>query len=702
MQKRGLFLLLFITLCSLPAATALLDIWVKIHETLSFDNHSYYLANFSNNTLQVQSELYGIIPVPFESILYTDKYEFTFAERNSTHYHLLLDILKPELKAERIIDPPETALNEVSTVSIVISNSGSKDARNLEYYEELPVYYTVDQPAKVVYSDNQEIELTHFPDKISWKGDLLREDVLVITYKARLRTLPPVANTAPFNQPKISYTYQNEKYPLTVKETPVPLKDPLNITLSVKDSLDLQEKTSLRITLLNPLPSTVQMNFSLVIPQIVEVDNTTPSDAELKQITQKNVLYYVWQGELLPHTPKTFSLPLIATKKGKVFANLTTVWSLGNTTTTNLYQKALTVKFKELEPYLELNQKDFRKGELIQLKAVLDNREDFYVRDVIIDLISESTEETAELFEPVHVRTHVPAHNRILVHEINITAPSFKEEKHFPIRFIGSYTVAGEPISFEKKEVIKIVLKEFEGLFNITHTAQGVSDKDIKIALELQGKTKNSEKPSSVLITTKATLNGKSTEQKYKLTEKEIDDIFYQYKLLKTLQVQFEKVPSGDVQLETVISYTLNNEQRSEVQRDVIAIANIPHEFKESKEGLIRQVTTVLSSSAFVSWKNITLIIVGIIVLGAGVVVTILQVKKYRQHAEHTEKTEKKFEMIVPAGRRGLEVPQPSTDHSQLIKYIETYQQYGSSKEAIKQELVKAGWLEEVIEVYLA
>lgn len=695
MLKRGFFSIgIFLFLISITFATASLDSWVSLGQIISFDNHTYFIANFTNNTLLLHSEVYGVIPMPYESILYTDAYEFTFAERNKTHYHILIDTLKPELKAERLVEPSSARLDGSITVNVAISNSGAKDARAVEYSELLPPYYRIEQPPKAVYLDGSEVELTSYPDKIYWNGEIPREDVVVIVYEAKLVSLPARLGYANLTPPTILYTYQNKRHAVGVQDISIPLQDPLHTNISyTQDELDLHEETAALITLTNPLTEAVFMNLSLIFPVLMDVVSL---DQKLSHLSQQNKLSgYVWQGILEPNITIMFNTTLRAATRGVANLTLGLNWTSAGITTSALYTKPLFVRFKKLEPSIELNQKDFKKGDPIQVRFYIDNREDFYFKDVIVDIES-------DLFEPVHVRTHIPENNHLLVKEINITAPSYDAEKQFPIFFSGAYNAAGETFAFEKTDVIKIVLKEFDGLFNISHIP--LLQRDNKARIHLAVKGVGETKPTAVILETTA----KDFEEKYQLSEKEIDDIFYQYTLVRIVDIPLEE-RAYDLPLTTVVRYRLNDEDRTESKNDRFNVAELPQEQKtlpseipsERDTGLIRRLRTVVSHAALLSWKNIVLSI--IIVLGIiGIVVfTLPSIKKYKKSHEHTEKVAAQIELVLPSGKTALEVPRPSTDHTFLVKYIETYKQYGIDTAAIKQHLLNEGWLEEVIDVYL-
>jgi len=350
----------------------------------------------------------------------------------------------PKLEVTRTTEDTELMMGEKTGIDLVIKNTGSLIANDIEYLEEFKDFDILDMTGCYIRGKS-----------VVWTGSLLVDREAKCSWKIK-------ANKRTSFKTNASVTYFDGEKTKTLSPSPISINVQdysLKILFNLsKDKLEVGETSNLSIRLRNNHSSEVLSNiyFYLDIPNGLEV-------LEKKRLTKQDKTY-TWRGSLEPDEEKKLFILLKGKNTDKYSIESYARFDIDSLTKRTDKTEMLEIYLDNLEISFKITNKTLSPLEKTNIKVYAVNPNNGVFNDISTFINSNIVSISMETIEVDEI---IGKSNYKLI-DVDFTAPNISHEYFISIN--ASYkTMFGQKFNSYDIEHINVVLPEAEDqILNIT------------------------------------------------------------------------------------------------------------------------------------------------------------------------------------------------------------------------------------------
>lgn len=357
---------------------------------------------------------------------------------------------------------------------------------------------------------------------------------------------------------------------------------------------------------------------------------------------------------------------------------------------------------------INTNKGEYQSGDEIKGEIKLINTRSQEFSDVDVRIQSDLTEEKA-------FRLNLAPNEEFTVEPLIITAPFLSTSKEKEIIITLTYQDNGQREIIEKKKILILKNENFESLIKVEYQKNSLDASNLKvgvnISLNQEAKEKEALTPEKVKKIKLDLLVG-TAAYTLDLSPIEINDLFANGQLQREVLVVLETI-EDTIGVNTELTYAINDLSYTKSLAQVVEViekedtATVKVELIKKKNEEALQIKGKREHII----KRIVFVLLGLVILAFLAMSFYMFLKKQR------ERRLRKLTMQQIKGEQGskeqgmvgkmkimfteLEPPKPEQGHDALEHYAAYWVGKGKSKQYVKEKLLKAGWLEEVVDIYL-
>lgn len=356
-----------------------------------------------------------------------DKYE-----RLSPAMKIQVNRLEPKITITRSLNPSEMEFNDKGVVTVKIKNTGTKEARNLQYEETLPSNVRF-----VSVSENAAFD----GRRILWNfGRLTKDRELSFSYRVK-----PVKYKSEKTKGFIAYTYEGVAENVTSKDLNFKVKTPVELSTALSPrTANIKVPTDYEITVKNNEPEeTVDAYVVITLPYDLKVISFPSS------LTKETDTRFTYRDNMRADSEKRFKFRLVGdytgtynlTAQGKFFVNDKYLYATE--------EDQFTISVGKVNPAIYLSVNNIRSGEPFEATLVLKNQDEKTYTDINARFWSDLFDET------ISVDRLVPGE------EYTFTKRYFSKivtgKTTVPIEVNGTFaSLSGEEFDFYTKKTLTV------------------------------------------------------------------------------------------------------------------------------------------------------------------------------------------------------------------------------------------------------
>ena len=735
MKKLCLIIPILLFLPFVYADTEIFDDWISYGETVTIDGTEYTAFGVGDilNTVLMKSNEYGTVTINLGDSTINGLYTFRYEEKrfgdddnlNDTdqvvsgkeeeyQFRIEVDKREPDVDIDRSVSEEEVALGQEIVVTVDIENTGD-DNVVAEYTDPLPYYLVKDGYLRVTEGTSTQQWTDPIDDSTTahWKGSIYPTESATLTYTLILESYPP--STFNLTEAEVIYTFEGEDYNITVDEIDLELVEPIVLKISADvEEAEIEDEVTFTFTLNNTM-ETEEISFN--------VEVTPPTGSEVTRgpsgFTEESGIY-TWSGEYAPSETETYTL------KTNLFSSGTNELKvyITNTYEGNDYTKeeteSISIEMSELEPTIVVNKESIEGGEEFSISFHVNNP------DGTMDYSDVQMDMKSELFEDLQYRTFIGKGINALIKTVELTAPYSDTTQSYLVNFTAEYeTEYGEALTFGITETISIAANLVYQYVSIDlEQIDTIEDSALmKATMSLTNQTDISD--VSVVFSTDTGFT-----YAWYVTQRELDQLINTSSIYFNFTVDSVFVQEGESSFDMQLYYLSNAEEYTysiekelavdapetvEVieteapveytEESVVVETNVSYEAPVEVEPEEEPEEVVKITTETDTKKKKILTLIGLAVVLLIIVVVGINITKKLRKKKNIEKSIRELKGEVEEEKEKtrlfLTVPKPSYDHKELEDYIKQNKTKGLDSEKIKQKLLKAGWLEDVLDEYL-
>lgn len=575
----ALFIVLGITQIT-SAEAAIYDGWIAEHETVNINGEEFTANSDEYRTILLLKSTSSVLVLDKNQTKSYNDLLFQYVERKIYlksnpsmevnvsedgeipiqlsnalgKFHLIVDNYESGVQIERNVNNQEVLLGNSVFVNVKLTNIRDTVLNNVEYEEIInPSFH---KKGNLVAGSIEEesnnlskewasaaglagaITGANDDKKIYWKGNLKKNETIVLKYELQLTTIP-LSRKAYLNNSKVSFTDNSVAIQKTSEPIEINVISPLEIYFETEnnESIDTGKKTGVMLALKNTHPdetikltsfevnlgeSEVSSVSSLLGQKTVaektdsktnlktepeentgKIDSTEKTEKNMKKVS--TVLTF--GGELKPNEEIKLPFKISYKLSGNKEVLFSAKYSFMNVTNSELFKKEWFVNFTPLMPIIEVagidetlpeetllestsadesknagkdavldKEHTFSSGESPTFKFFIDNKNSmsFYNVSGVVDF---------GFYKENFTREEILPNWKSVGALINRKLPVLAEDKTFIIRFHGVYKVSDSlEFSFDTERSITILKKQnYTQPFRIIHYPFNYSDDIIEI-----------------------------------------------------------------------------------------------------------------------------------------------------------------------------------------------------------------------------
>lgn len=357
---------------------------------------------------------------------------------------------------------------------------------------------------------------------------------------------------------------------------------------------------------------------------------------------------------------------------------------------------------------INTNKGEYQSGDEIKGEIKLINMRSQEFSDIDVRIKSDLTEEKA-------FRLNLAPNEEFTVEPLIITAPFLSTSKEKEIIITVTYQDNGQREITEKKKILILKNENFDSLIKVEYIKNSLDASNLKvgvnISLNQEAKEKEALTPEQVKKIKLDLLAGTATYT-IDLSSIEINDLFANGQLQREVLVVLETI-EDTTGVNTELTYTINDLSYTKSLAQVVEViekedtATVKVELIKKKDEEALQIKGRQEHII----KRIVFVLLGLVILAFLAMSFYMFLRKQRERRlrKLTMQQIKGEQVSKEQGMVGkmkimfteLEPPNPEQGHDALEQYAAYWVGKGKSKQYVKEKLLKAGWLEEVVDIYL-
>lgn len=705
-------LLIMAALAALPAAFGFSD-WIAKGDNFTIGGSLYTLraTGTDDNTLIIDRQDGGSVVLLFNESVVWRGYEFTFSDTKSSlddyvqkynisggvHtigeslYLLLAEEYAPAITASKTISRKEIAYFDEFSVTYTFRNDGEAKTE-VSYREELPVYYRKTGNPWLKEDDNKPREISSFGalDAFEWKATILPGKIYTVNQTMQLVGVPD-NNRIEFNLGRVTYLASEGAIVQQIEQTQPSLRVPLGLEAKFSSAdVMVGDAAEIQLSLLK------KTSEELIVHSLVCVlsENVVGHDTGGLSLASNS---YSLSGALKEN--KTFAISFDVRMSGNISLKCDAEYVFRGMPGTVKIDKGARALINRPKISLEVPAAvGSRDNATISLSV--DNKGTGYVyNDIDIRLVS-------DWFEVISYPYPVLREDSRIEKEFPIRAPVTNAARSMPVTLRASYvSLYGEEFTDELVRAVSVRPGDFEPALSLSLSGSRFGQRGNATVVDVNLSVGLHEDVSAKSITL--------PEHSIGLKDSEIT-----HNMTVPLSVTFApKAQSAGVFIPYTISYVKDftphfysgSIEVRQASGHEAQSANVP-KTKDKDSGLSAWERIAMKKTRLDTGPAVIAFI--ILVIGMASVVGLIALMKAKRNRSGTrrdmpdiESTEQFLEYSSRTGKEELAgpvfVPEPTTDLSVLEQYIKEKREAGHPREKIKQDLVKTGWLADIVDVYL-
>lgn len=485
----------------------------------------------SNPSMEVNVSEDGEIPIQLSNAL--------------GKFHLIVDNYESGVQIERSVNNQDVLLGNSVFVNVKLTNIRDTVLSNVEYEEIInPSFHkkgnliagSIEEESNNLSKEWTNaaglagaITGTNDDKKIYWKGNLKKNETIILKYELQLATIP-TSRKAYLNNSKVSFTDNSVAIQKTSEPIEINVFSPLEIYFETEnnESIDTGKKTGVMLALKNTHPDeTIKLTSFEVNLGESEVSSVSPllsQKTEIKKsksnyastdiqkdtlntqkdnISEKVSTILTFAGELKPNEEIKLPFKISYKLSGNKEVLFSAKYLFMNVTNSELFKKEWFVNFTPLMPIIEIaGESSLNAGALGTLPDLQDNETN--AESAINYNFSSGETQTFKFFinnknsmsfynvsgfidfgfyQENFTREEILPNWKSVGALINRKLPVLAEDKTFMIRFHGAYKVSdSQEFSFDTERSMTILKKQnYTQPFRIIHYPFNYSDDIIEI-----------------------------------------------------------------------------------------------------------------------------------------------------------------------------------------------------------------------------
>ncbi|MBS3121997.1 hypothetical protein J4434_03890 [Candidatus Woesearchaeota archaeon] len=586
--KLGVYILFFLVIGFIhinSASAAVYDDWIAEHETVNINGDDFTANSDEYRTILLLKSNSSIIVLNKNETKSYNELLFSFVERKIYlksnpnvevnvsedgeipiqlsnalgKFHLIVDKYESGIQIERTVNNQEVLLGNSVFVNVKLTNIRDTALNNVEYEEIINPYFhkkgsiivgNIEEESNNLSKEWEEANTgtmsgANDDKKIYWKGNLKKNETVVLKYKLQLTTIPPTRK-AYLNNSKVSFTDNSVKIQKTTEPVEISIISPLEIYFETElnESIDTGKKTGIMLVLKNTHPEEIikltsfEINLGesevsslspllgkKTVKTIAEKTGSKPSpkteqeektenlgstekteNLDSTEKTEKSLekvsTVLTFTGDLKPNEEIKLPFKISYKSSGNKEVLFTAKYLFMNKTNTELFKKEWFVNFTPLTPIIEIaGESSLDAGVLGTLPDIQENETDaetinynfssgetkifkFFIDNRnSMSFYNVSGVIDFGFYQENFTREELLPKWKSVAALINRKLPVLSEDKTFMIRFHGVYKVSGsQEFSFDTEKKMTILKKQnYTQPFRIIHYPFNYSDDIIEI-----------------------------------------------------------------------------------------------------------------------------------------------------------------------------------------------------------------------------
>ncbi|MBN2881227.1 hypothetical protein JXM83_04185 [Candidatus Woesearchaeota archaeon] len=375
--------------------------------------------------------------------------EFCFLAKLNTKALISISYLLPDLTVERTLDDNEVYIGEESQITILVTNDGDFDARNITLFDEFPDFIEISSVSGSCTKTGNKIKF--FKDKLSIGADA------ECTYNIKPFELVDLGLTA-------QYSYYNGISTENAYTSKINIKSETGVETIITASEDhnVGDEFEFAIELENNNNNNFDVSIRVVIPDKIELDDNGDFEINGNELTQ--------EFELRDGTIKELTSNFVAKKPGTGEFIIFITYSNDNEklSQTETYSKRITIDKDVLEilTNFENDNENVESSQTILL--------DFEIKNPNKDMKFKNLDVTfsSPLFyiEPTYIDELGPETQKTILNRVFII-PNVSQKTRYEIKTVVDYeTEYGEKHSEIETKYITV---DKTGSLNVEHEIDG-------------------------------------------------------------------------------------------------------------------------------------------------------------------------------------------------------------------------------------
>lgn len=619
------------------------------------------------------------------------EYNLTYTQYDIEHYdyHLVIEDARPKIEINRKLSKSEISYQDELVMQITIKNDGLLSTK-ITYEDILPAYFRREGPLQKITEldigvEVQDIRAYDDPTTIKWIGSISKDEEIMFNQTLRLAGKTNIHNLV-FENSRAYFNFDGRKDYAESKELSIKQKQPLSIELIYDDrDMYMDGRYDIILKLSND-------NSDEII--IKDMNLTIEGSESTSDELQKSNGKFRLATELDADESKNYSIMFVPLSSGNVTVRLHSAYLFKGI---KLYDKqTLTLPVLITKPVIRMVLPDsVQTWDLADIRIDIDNSQSNYsfknfdasIRSSWLDNVFLNyglIESGDNVSKKTNKEVSWIKQSSIEWSELYLTYKDMNGNQYYE-RI--NKTTRLYPLKFEPNIEISIISYN-RSVLNGTTT----------IDLFIEYESKNATSHHSIVL--------------------ENSDVTTNLSNINGSFMARMKLPAFDRYFNYEISYVLDNRTYYESGR--MDLAKAKDNDRKTSTGSTTTNENVLDyfgqGQKTVEIKQVDpgiFIVVGMIVMSAFFIIIIsiaLSRHKKRSSVEdrifdhnYQEPTEKPHEPEhqVHIGELESSAPMPTTDLTVLQNYINDSVVKGKSKGDIRDELLKNGWLKDIVEVYL-
>ncbi len=732
MKKKKILLIVLIILFILFATSSLAQIYdnyLDNNQQITIAGIDFKITYDSEKKELILDSNKGTMIIPQGDSRTLENNIYKFIDVSNNKYHLIVEEYKATAYIERTIKTTTLFPGNPAEIEVIIKNQGDNAIKAISFTQELKNnLFKANNEYKIIKNNEEQIKNTTTTDFIKWDGELAPQEEMKILYQVIPLTTGE-NNRLELEPAKISYEEAGLTIELDSETQIIKTKDIVSSSIEFINATEAKSNnknnteysittepnylkigttTTYTIRLTNNYQTTIAIqDLQIIIPEgitVIEKDNS---------LIKKNGML-IWDGKINENESKEFAITIKGEKR--INANMTLQFKtpLSETIINNSYSKSIIYDITKLEPVITLNKEELNSNDKLIARITLLNPDEAAFFDFNANL-------TTDFYFKNISYTTLPNKKEILITEETIILPFTDTKKTFMIDFSGSYTTAGnEIILFSKQKEFSINPIEYDKVYAMDYLYYKLSNDSTQGYIFAKIDLQNLLKEMSFLrITTtyKNKLNQEqrissffSTEETAKISEKRPAG-----QLIIFPMENLSNAPSDNFTYNTELQYMTKEQYYYQDLETTSTINQLIEKIKKSQETnyfdigrfyakedafqkLLKEESIKTYEEKTVSTQN-TAIIIGLIVIVIIAIIIANYISKKRAKSKYKFNTS--LLLKKDAATDIFKAPKPTYDYAILQKYISFCKQNNLAKSKIRQNLIKQGWLTQIIDEFL-